>query len=110
MNVYLKAYCEDRSYISSINSENLNNFISYINCKGLNTPSPMTTQGDIVTKTIKKAQEDILLPIEQTLPIIQPKMLKFTLDACFGNKYEQEQQCTDCWIKHSCHVVFRNQK
>jgi len=38
------------------------------------------------------------------------KFLKLVEDPCFGKKYEQIQQCPDCWIKKSCLIRFRNAK
>lgn len=36
------------------------------------------------------------------------KMIKFADDPCFGKKYEQIEQCKNCWIKKACFVSFRN--
>jgi hypothetical protein len=38
------------------------------------------------------------------------KMLKLVNDPCFGKKHELIEQCTQCWIKQSCLVSFRNRK
>ena len=35
-------------------------------------------------------------------------MIKYVNDPCFGEKYEQIEQCTACWIKKACFVTFRN--
>ncbi len=39
-----------------------------------------------------------------------PKMAKFENDKCFGKKYDQIEQCKECWIKKACHVEFINRK
>ena len=38
------------------------------------------------------------------------KMIKHTDDPCFGEKYEQIEQCDYCWIKKACFATFRNRK
>ncbi len=37
-------------------------------------------------------------------------MVKYARDPCFGKKFEQQDQCQNCWIKKACMIAYRNRK
>ncbi|RMF05492.1 hypothetical protein D6764_04585 [Candidatus Woesearchaeota archaeon] len=47
-------------------------------------------------------------PVRQGKPAI--KYAKLENDPCFGEKYEQIEQCNYCWVKESCYMRFKNRK
>jgi len=39
--------------------------------------------------------------------MVEIKMVKFSDDLCFGEKYDGIEQCMACWVKKSCHGNFK---
>ena len=38
------------------------------------------------------------------------KISKLVDDPCFGEKYDETHQCTNCWIKKACNTRWKNRK
>jgi hypothetical protein len=41
---------------------------------------------------------------------METKMYKLVDDLCYGQKYEEIEQCEKCWVKQPCSVAFKNRK
>jgi len=38
------------------------------------------------------------------------KLAKWVDDECFGELFEEVEQCDFCWIKKACHNRYKNRK
>lgn len=39
---------------------------------------------------------------------LEPKMVKYQNDECYGKKFKQIAQCNNCWISTSCGAVYKS--
>ncbi|MCB9359409.1 hypothetical protein H6503_05740 [Candidatus Woesearchaeota archaeon] len=42
--------------------------------------------------------------------MIKAKMVKNVNDECYGEKFEQIEDCPSCWIRTSCGATYKSKK
>jgi len=40
--------------------------------------------------------------------VLAPKFARFKNDDCYSIKFDQLEQCNNCWIKDSCGAVYKS--